>query len=296
VTAQANTAVWFGDRAAVPVVEPPRTQVHVDGCEEPRIRLDWLETELGGVPRARFSAGLGRDPVTGDEARLENLAVDGNRAENPSKVDGCRTAGIFLYRGDNCAISRCMVRDYNGDGISFQQSNDVQVLNCLAEGNAGKGFHPGSGSQRPVIRGCKSIGNDDDGFFFCWRVRNAVVEDNEFRNNKGFGMSIGHKDSDNLVRKNTVVGNAKGGVYWRNEKDPMAAHRIEFVENTVEDNAEVGLFIDGETNGTVVRNNTIRDSGKGVQKVGVKIGANVGEVVLKDNRIRAPKEVMDERK
>jgi hypothetical protein len=46
----------------------------------------------------------------------------------------------------------------------------------------------------------------------------------------------------------------------------------------------------------VVRNNTIRDSGKGVQKVGVKIGANVGEVVLKDNTIRAPKEVMDERK
>ena len=231
-----------------------------------------------------------------EDYRIENLTIDGNREHNETMIDGCRGAGIFSYRGDGAVIENCTVRRYNGDGISFQQSNNVQVLNCLAEGNAGKGLHPGSGSQRPIIRGCKSICNDDDGFFFCWRVRNAIVEDNEFRNNKGFGMSIGHKDSDNLVRKNTVVGNAKGGVYWRNEKDPMAAHRIEFVENTVEDNAEVGLFIDGETNGTVVRNNTIRDSGKGVQKVGVKIGANVGEVVLKDNTIRAPKEVMDERK
>jgi parallel beta-helix repeat protein len=231
-----------------------------------------------------------------EDYRIESLAVDGNREHNQTTIDGCRGAGIFSYRGDGAVIENCIVRGYSGDGISFQQSNDVQVLNCLAEGNAGKGFHPGSGSQRPIIRGCKSIGNDDDGFFFCWRVRNAIVEDNEFRNNKGFGMSIGHKDSDNFVRKNTVVGNAKGGVYWRNEKDPMAAHRIEFVENTVEDNAEVGLFIDGETNGTVVRNNTIRDSGKGVQKVGVKIGANVGEVVLKDNTIRAAKEIVDERK
>ena len=30
--------------------------------------------------------------------------------------------------------------------------------------------------------------------------------------------------------------------------------------------------------------------------VGVKIGANVGEVVLKDNTIRAAKEIVDERK
>ena len=239
-------------------------------------------------------------PVIGvynaEDFRIENLTIDGNRAYNETLIDGCRGAGIFFYRGDGAVIENCIIRAYNGDGICFQQSNDVQVLNCLSEGNAGKGLHPGSGSQRPVIRECKSIGNDDDGFFFCWRVRNAVVEQNEFRNNRGFGMSIGHKDSDNLVRKNTIVGNAKGGVYWRNEEDPMAAHRIEFVENTVEDNAGAGLFIDGETNGTLVRNNTIRDSGTGVQKVGVKIGAKVGEVTLKDNTIRAATEIADERK
>jgi hypothetical protein len=45
-----------------------------------------------------------------------------------------------------------------------------------------------------------------------------------------------------------------------------------------------------------VRKNTIRDSGKGVQKVGVRIGAKVGEVTLKDNNIRAATEIADERK
>ncbi len=231
-----------------------------------------------------------------EDFRIENLTIVGNREHNDPIIDGCRGAGIFFYRGDGGVIQDCVVRGYNGDGISFQQSNDVQVLHCLCERNAGKGLHPGSGSQRPVIRECTSQDNDDDGFFFCWRVRNAVVENNTFRNNGGVGMSIGHKDSDNRVKGNTVTGNRKGGVYWRNEKAPMAAHRIEFVGNTIEDNQEYGLFIDGETNGTVVRGNTIRDTGKGGQNVGIKIGVRAGEVTLEGNTIRAKDDVVDERK
>ena len=45
------------------------------------------------------------------------------------------------------------MRGYNGDGISFQQSNDVTVVDCISEDNTDLGFHPGSGSQRPVLRG-----------------------------------------------------------------------------------------------------------------------------------------------
>ena len=47
-------------------------------------------------------------------------------------------------------IRNCFVRDYNGDGISFQQSNDVEVDGCVVDRCAGFGLHPGSGSQRPV--------------------------------------------------------------------------------------------------------------------------------------------------
>src|SRR5437868_2269455 len=48
-------------------------------------------------------------------ARVEKVAVDGNRPRNP-ELDGCRGAGIFLYRGHSTVVADCLVRDYNGDG------------------------------------------------------------------------------------------------------------------------------------------------------------------------------------
>ncbi len=229
------------------------------------------------------------------DARVESLTIDGNRLENPTKVDGCRTAGIFLYRGDHCVITNCTVRDYNGDGISFQQSNDVRVEKCVVERCAGFGLHPGSGSQRPTVNDCRAIANGEDGFFFCWRVRGGLAEGNWLENNGGHGMSIGHKDSDNLVRNNTIVGNKRGGVYWRSETKPMAAHRITFEDNVVRDNEGWGLFVDGATDGTIIRNNVIEDSGTGRQPTGIRIGKEAGEVTLEGNTIRTKTPLQDDR-
>ena len=79
-------------------------------------------------------------------ARIENLIIDGNKKNNVH-LNGCRGAGIFLYRAFGTVIQNCIVRNYNGDGISFQQSNDVTVVGCICEDNASLGIHPGSGSQ-----------------------------------------------------------------------------------------------------------------------------------------------------
>lgn len=227
-----------------------------------------------------------------EEFRIENLTIDGNREHN-GVINGCRGAGIFFYQGDAGVIQNCTVRGYSGDGISFQQSNDVQVLDCVVEKCSGGGIHPGSGSQRAVVRGCKSTGNDKDGFFFCWRVRNAVVEDNTFIGNGAVGISIGHKDSDNIIRRNVIADNAGGGVQWREEAEPMAAHNITFTENTVRNNGAFGLHIGGETNGTVIRDNTIECTGD--DSIGIRIGSKAGEVVLENNRITAGQKISDER-
>ena len=229
------------------------------------------------------------------DARVENLTVDGNIDENPTLVDGCRTAGIFLYRGDNSIIAHCTVRNYNGDGISFQQSNDVRVEGCVVEKCAGLGLHPGSGSQRPLVRNCSAIKNGDDGLFFCWRVRGGIAEGNWLEGNGRYGISLGHKDSDNYVRNNTVIGNARGGVYWRAETKPMAAHRITFENNTVRDNQEFGLFVDGVTDGTIIRGNTIEDSGSGKQTTGIRLGKYAESVVVEGNSITAKTKILDER-
>lgn len=224
--------------------------------------------------------------------RIENLTIDGNRGEN-ERIDGCRGAGIFFYQGDAGVIENCSVKNYEGDGISFQQSNDVQVLNCRVANCAGGGIHPGSGARRCVVKGCEVSKNGRDGFFFCWRVRDALVEGNIFHQNAGVGISIGHKDSDNLIRGNTVMDNESGGVYWRNEAEPMGAHRNRIVGNKVLNNAKFQLFIDGETDGTVIKANRIESESEDTPAI--RIGKQAGTVTVDENYIFADRKIVDER-
>src|SRR5262245_63621522 len=100
-------------------------------------------------------------------ARVEDLVIEGNKAANPL-LNGCRGAGIYLYRGFGTVIRGCVVRNYHGDGISFQQSNDVTVVDCISEDNTDLGFHPGSGSQRPVVRNCLARRNGTHSVFLDW--------------------------------------------------------------------------------------------------------------------------------
>src|SRR5688500_1223415 len=235
-------------------------------------------------------------------ARVEDLIIDGNKAENIS-LNGCRGAGIFLYRGFGTVIKNCTVRNYHGDGISFQQSNDVVVENCISEDNAGLGLHPGSGSQRPVVRGCTARRNGQDGLFLCWRVRHGLFEKNILEDNEGFGISIGHKDTDNLLRENEVRANHQDGVFFRNESLGMAGHRNRLENNLIENNgatnAAAGIRVRGETKDLVFRNNIIRDTrpeGEQKQTTGIRLEELAGSVTLEANQIEAAILVDDRRK
>jgi parallel beta-helix repeat protein len=234
-------------------------------------------------------------------ARVENLIIDGNNDSNVH-LNGCRGAGIFLYRAFGTVIKDCVARNYNGDGISFQQSNDVTVTGCICQDNTNLGLHPGSGSQRPRIRNCVARGNGTDGLFLCWRVRHGLFEDNVLEGNGRFGISIGHKDSDNLLCRNAVRLNRQDGVFFRNETLGMAAHRNRLEENIIENNGEgseaAGIRIRGQTNDLVLRKNIIRDTRPDesqTQTVGIRIEEQVGQVVLDGNEIQAKTVIEDKR-
>jgi hypothetical protein len=234
--------------------------------------------------------------------RVEDVTIDGNKSEN-MYLNGCRGGGIFLYRCAGAVIERCVVRDYNGDGISFQQSNDVVVKDCLSENNSGLGLHPGSGSQRPVVRGCTARNNSEDGLFLCWRVKFGTFEENILEGNGRFGISIGHKDTDNLLRKNQVRGNHLAGVHFRNESEGMAGHRNRLEDNLIENNgvtkAAPGIQVRGDTHDLIFKNNVIRDTraeGEQKQTIGIQFEEKVGAVALEGNRIEAKQEVADARK
>jgi len=234
-------------------------------------------------------------------AQVEHLIIDGNREENVA-LNGCRGAGIFLYRGFGTIIENCVVRNYHGDGVSFQQSNDVLMRGCVSEDNAGLGLHPGSGSQRPVIRECIARRNGEDGLFLCWRVRHGLFEKNILENNGRFGISIGHKDTDNLLRENEVRANQQDGVFFRNETAGMAGHRNRLEKNLIENNGikgeAAGIRVRGETKDLLFKDNIIRDTRSPEarkQSVGIRIEEQAGDVKLEGNQIEAKTKIDDRR-
>jgi parallel beta-helix repeat protein len=225
--------------------------------------------------------------------RIEDLVIEGNKQANVP-LNGCRGGGIFLYQGFGTVISGCTVRNYNGDGISFQQSNDVTVTDCISEDNAVLGLHPGSGSQRPTVRNCVARRNGTDGLFLCWRVRHGLFEQNVLEQNGQFGISIGHKDSDNILRRNIVRQNKQHGVFFRNETLGMAPHRNRLEENTIENNGGAEIRIRGEVNDLVFVKNTIRDTHE-ESAPGILIEEHVGQVNLQDNTIQTKVQIEDKR-
>jgi nitrous oxidase accessory protein NosD len=152
------------------------------------------------------------------------------------------------------------------------------------------------------VRNCISRNNGTDGLFLCWRVRHGLFKDNILEGNRRYGISIGHKDSDNLIHGNIVRLNHGDGIFFRNEALPMAAHRNHLEQNIIEDNGvaeeAAGIRIRGHTNDLVLRNNIIRDTREGEsqkQTVGIRIEEQVGRVTLDGNRIRAKTTIDDQR-
>ena len=229
-------------------------------------------------------------PISGidvDGVSIEGLCVDGNR-DNNHVINGCVGGAIYLHRARSCRIADCVARDFKGDGISFQITQDITVEGCEVTGITGLGFHPGTGSARPIIRNCTSHDNGQDGFFLCWRAQEGVFEGNEFRNNGRYGISIGHKDTDNAFVGNVVKGNASHGIFFRNEKLTNAGSRNTFRDNVIEDNVGCGIRIEGHTTDLVFEKNTIRETRAGdarTQRVGIWAGENTARVRAVGNRI-----------
>ncbi|MGA2068243.1 MAG: right-handed parallel beta-helix repeat-containing protein [Thermoguttaceae bacterium] len=221
---------------------------------------------------------------------IEGLALDGNRGR-AEPLNGCRGGGIYLFECQAITVRNCVVREYNGDGISFQVSDHVTIENCLSEDNNGLGLHPGSGSQFPVLRHNRSLGNGGDGLFVCWRVKHGLFENNEIRGNRHDGISIGHKDTDNVFRNNTILGNGAAGVEFRNEQEAMGAHRNLFEDNRILDNwasaqgeTKACIVIRGPHHDLVFRRNTLGNSKPGPAVIGILAGPQAAGLKSEDNR------------
>jgi len=227
--------------------------------------------------------------VTGEfitDIAVENLVLDGNRANN-ALLDGNYAGCIWLQDCSRALIRGVTARNYNGDGISWQVCHDVTVEGCVSENNAQLGLHPGSGSQRPVIRNNRVVGNDI-GLFFCWGVKYGLAEQNVLENNR-VGVSVGHRDTDNLITHNQILGSSEVGVLFRPEggKD-FAGHRNCLEENHIVNTGgtnSVAVDIQGGTESIILRGNRIEETRGAAGRTGVRLSAETKDIQLDANHI-----------
>lgn len=274
----ADSSLGFGDTVAIVAAKEGQT-LFLDRELNASIAAD------GGIVTTQTPVISGYDC---EQAEIRNLIVDGNKAQH-SRADGCRNGGIFLFRSHRVRIEGCTVRDYNGDGISYQICSDIDVRDCDVVRNGGKGIHPGSGTVRTHIRNSRFMENGMDGIFLCWRVQDSLVEHNVAAGNGMSGLSIGHKDNRNEIRYNRFSDNRFYGIFFRNETESSSARSNRIEGNWIEDNGSesmgyVGIRIRGYTRDTDLVANRISFSKAPLDRtIGICLEEHTRDIRVQDN-------------
>ncbi|MFT5088333.1 MAG: hypothetical protein ACI906_001766 [Candidatus Latescibacterota bacterium] len=221
-----------------------------------------------------------------DDIEIEHLVLDGNR-ENNEELNGNYVGGLFIQHCDRYSMRDVVSRHFNGDGFSFQVCDDIHFERCRAEGNANLGFHPGSGSQRPVFRDCHARGNSQ-GIFFCWGVTDGLAENCILSENLSYGCSIGHRDTDNRLIGCTIENNREFGLLFREPVSEFRGAHRNFVENCLfrdngGDGDGVAVEFHGAAHDVILRQNRFEDSGREHQQIGVRLSLEAEGVQLLDN-------------
>lgn len=242
---------------------------------------------LSGKPTCSSLFPLLTSEYTADVV-IENVTLDGNKANN-ANLNGNYGGCIFLQDCNRYTMRNVETRNYNGDGISFQICHDVVVEKCHSHDNTNLGVHPGSGSQRPLIRNCK-LERNSLGLFWCWGVKYGLAENNRIVGNTNYGISIGHNDTDNVMRNNDIHDSGKVGILFRNDargQDFWANRNLIENNRIINSGGEDGIGIDiqGRTKDVRLVNNDIRETRKPMNRIGIRIAAETGKVDLIDNRI-----------
>jgi hypothetical protein len=212
-----------------------------------------------------------------ENVTISDLTVDGNRAEN-FFADGCNSAGIMIFKSKRVTVDNVHVKDFNGEGISWQITEYVTVKNSEVSGSSNHGMHPGSGSPFTIIENNNVHSNDNDGLFICWRVYQSQITNNRFHKNGRFGICTGHKDTDVDFTGNHIFENGSDGVHFRIEREPNAPHRNTFLNNTIENNGTInggyGISINSPVSDLILKENIFRSTGKKTQKAAIYIQSN----------------------
>ena len=224
--------------------------------------------------------------IDAKDAVVSSLVIDGNREAN-FFADGCNNAGVLILRSMRITVDQVKVKDFNGEGISWQITEHVAIRNCEVSGSGNTGLHPGTGSPFTVIENNNVHHNDRDGLFICWRVYESRVTGNQFHHNGRYGICTGHKDTDVVFENNHIYSNRSDGVNLRGESESNAPHRNTFTGNIIENNGTdgsgYGFSINSPARELVLKGNTFKNSEK-TQRAAVFVYQAGLKPLMEDNR------------
>lgn len=261
----------------------------ITAVEGQRLYLDrmpgmahWISAKAKAVSIHSLIEARGAAGVT-----IRDLCLIGNRSQN-EEIDGNHGAAIYLRYAEDVDVVNVTITDFHGDAISWQVSHDIRVSGCHIDGMSMLGLHPGTGSQRPIMQG-NTIKNCRTGIYWCWDVNNGIAENNHVSHCSEHGIAIGHRDTDNVIARNTVEDCTLTGIFFRPERSAgHTAHRTLVEGNVIKcpsaSREAVGISLVRGVEDTVLRNNTIVLRGQGAEKA-ISIDPTAIGTVQENNEI-----------
>src|SRR5256885_3083849 len=191
-----------------------------------RFRLDRRLEEhfhLEGEPKIATNFSLLQCTNVADVV-IDNITLDGNKVHNEMIDKGAFDDGsIRLDECNRITVRGVTVRYFYCDGIVWGISHDVLVEKCHLYDGARLALHSGSGSQRSIVRGNR-MQRSAEGIYFCWGAQHGLYEKNVIED-CNYGMTLGHSDSDNLIRDNDIRRSVEAGIHFRGGEKGCASHQ-----------------------------------------------------------------------
>lgn len=220
-----------------------------------------------------------------NNAKVRDLLIEGNSQTNV-KLFGEADGAVSFIESSHVQVRNVAVHDFNGSAFSWQTTEDFDIRECASLNCTELGLHPGGGAPRSIIENNRVEGGVC-GVFLCWGVSNSVVRGNVLIGNE-YGISLGHRDTDNCIESNRMERSTVVGMRFRESANPSRnAHRNRIVANSFMDcgPADFPLAVDlqSKVHSIVFERNKFHESRNSTFSIGMKVGENVRELSLQDN-------------
>jgi nitrous oxidase accessory protein NosD len=126
-----------------------------------------------------------------------------------------------------------------------------------------------------------------EGVYFCWGAQHGLYEKNLIEDCK-YGMTLGHSDSDNLIRDNDIRRSGEAGIHFRGGNKAFAPHRNRIEKNRIVDSGGekgIAIHVNGQTEAVRLVKNELRENRKPMSRIGILIEAETKDIRCEDNLI-----------